>query len=249
MSESKFVDIKGLIETYEFPCKLVGSGQELMIKPITTGQMKKILAYEDESDPYVVERALDKLISDCVITEDFNIDDLYLQDRFNLLLELRKVTKGNMYRFTYKCPKCGVENMVSIDLTKLEVVQRPEVDAVIPINDDLKFEVDYPTRGGQKNAVSRSNEKNLSLRERQIDIQTGTLVNCVKLVHTPSGILDNVPFEDKQYILDNIKSDVFDVFTDWFTDNEFGVVFKKDISCVSCMNEKVVDIPLNDFFI
>ena len=249
MSDNKVVDIKGLLDTYEFPCVLPGSGTELLIRPITTSQMKKILAYENENDPYIIEEALDKLIINCVVTPEFNIDQLYLQDRFSLLLEIRKVTKGDGYVFNWKCPKCKVENIKNVLISELPVKTLNRDNNIIIINDKLSFEVDFPTRGDQKDAINRLKGKNLGYREKQLEVQVGTYANSVKKVHTPNGEFDDIPFEDKVYILENVTSEVFSMFTKWFVDHDFGVVFNTDVKCVGCGYEEKVTIPLSDFFV
>ena len=249
MSENKSVDIKGLIDSYEFPCTLAGSGQKLMIKPITTGQMKKILIYEEENDPYIVEEVLDKLVTSCVVTEGFDINSVYLQDRFSLLLELRKVTKGDKYSFNWKCPKCGVENIKSLNISDLNVIPADLSGNIISVGERLKLEVSFPTRADQKDAIVRMKNKKLSnYQERQLEVQTGTFVNSIKKVHTPDDILDDISFEDKYYILENISSDVFERFTNWFKDHEFGIEFKNDVNCISCDHSEKMEIPLSDFF-
>lgn len=250
MSELKSVDIKGLLDTYEFPCKLPGSGDELLIKPVTTGQMKKILAYENETDPSIVEDALDRLIESCVLTEGFNINEIYLQDRFYLLMEIRKVSKGASYNFRYRCPVCGVENFKVVNLNDLNVKTFEKCDNIIKISDKLKFEVDFPTRGEQKDAVGKVKKLlNLSPHEKEAEIVLYTFANSVIKVHTPSGIVDDVAFEDKLYILNNISSGVFDEFKKWFGDNDFGLEFKTKVTCTNGDFEKDMDISLSDFFV
>lgn len=249
MSDIKSVDIKGLLDTYEFPYTLLGSGQELLIRPITTGKMKKILAYENETDPYIVEEALDKLITDCVVNKDFNISELYLQDRFALLLEIRKVTKGNSYQFGYKCSQCKLENIKVLDMSELNVKEYNLIDNVIEINDNLKFEVDYPTRGNQITAVSRTKGRKLSPTEKQIDVQLGTFAASIKKVYTPEGVAENVPVEDIIYVLDNITSSRFEVFANWYQVHDFGVEFKTECKCMGCGHDHKMEIPLSDFFV
>ena len=99
-------NFKNYVNVYEFDCKLPGSGKVVNYKPITTGQMKKLLIYENETSPVVQEKALDSLISSSVIDKDFNINDLYLEDRFFLLVEMRKNTKGKTFTFPFECSKC-----------------------------------------------------------------------------------------------------------------------------------------------
>jgi len=249
MSEVKIVDIKGLLDTYEFPYTLPGSGKELLIRPITTGQMKKVLAYEDETSFYVVEEALDRLITGCVVNDDFDMDDLYLQDRFSLMVEIRRVTKGDIYEFNYKCAECGFENITHINLSELNVKPCNPENNVIEINERLKFEVDYPTRRGQKDSIKRMKEKKLGKREMMVEVQSGTFANSIIKVHTDEGELDGVSFEDKLYILDNVSSDVFEKFTQWFVDYDFGVDFDKELQCVSCHHDDKIEIPLSNFFV
>ena len=249
MSEGKIVDIKGLLDTYEFPYTLPGSGEKLLIKPITTGQMKRIMVYEDETDPYAVEEALDKLITDCVVSDGFDISNIYLQDRFSLLLEIRKVTKGDNYEFNWTCPKCKTSNMNAILLSELPVKPFSREGNVLTINERLKFEVDFPTRGDQKLAVKKLAGRKMGYRERQVEVQTGTFANSIKKAHTPDGVMEDISYEDKIYILDNISSTVFEEFTKWFVEHDFGIEFEKEISCNGCENTEKVDIPLSDFFV
>lgn len=249
MSDVKSVDIRGLVDSYEFPCRLPGTGQDLMIRPITTGQMKKILVYEDETDQYLIEDALDNLIKQCVITEDFDMDNIYLQDRFYLLLEIRKVTKGASYSFNFKCPSCKAENVKNFSLDDLPVTPRVDSDSVIEISDRLRFSVDFPTRADQKDAVSRIMKMKLTDREKAVEIVTATFANCIIGIDTPDGILTDVPFDDRVYLLDNITSDKFDLFKSWFNDNDFGVKFELDVKCNHCSFSDKMNIPLSDFFV
>ena len=112
---------KNYVNAYEFETVLPGNGKTITFKPITTGQIKRLLLYETSNDADSIEKSLDNVITECVIDKDFNIDDLYLQDRFYLLLDLRKATKGNTYSFQSKCSKCDSQSAQNINLSKLTV--------------------------------------------------------------------------------------------------------------------------------
>ncbi len=248
MSEVKSVDIKSLIDSYEFPCKLPGSGQELLIRPLTTGQMKKILVYEGETNPYVVEQALDRLITECVVSDGFDITDLYLQDRFFLLIEIRKVSKGSSYEFKFNCPKCNFENVKQFSLNDLVNIPKKEIDSLIRISEKMKFRVDFPTRRDQINAIKKYKNVKMTEAEREIEIVTATFANCIKEIHTADGIIKDASIDDKIFVLDNIKTDVYDEFKQWFKDSSFGIEFKVSVGCGSCDFVENMDIPLSNFF-
>lgn len=112
-------NFKMYLNMYQFDTKLPGSNIELKIKPITTGQLKKLLMYESVDDLGKVEEALDELITESVLSEGFSIEDIPLQDRFWLLVELRKITKGNLYTFSAMCEACNSQFMHTVDIAKL----------------------------------------------------------------------------------------------------------------------------------
>jgi hypothetical protein len=108
------------MNTYEFECELPGSREVVKFKPLVTKQIKKLLAHEDDTYEKV-EEILDRIISLAVINEDFNIDNLYLQDRFFLTVEIRKKSKGETYDFQFDCPSCESQNYISVNLDNLPV--------------------------------------------------------------------------------------------------------------------------------
>jgi len=126
------------LNIYEFETTLPGSGETIRFQPLTTGQLKKLLVYENETDIMIQEDALDNLICSCVTSENFDIDNLYLQDRFFLLMEIRKKTKGEKYDFTYKCPKCESQILNSLNLDDLKVTKIPEdIDNSLALTDHI----------------------------------------------------------------------------------------------------------------
>jgi hypothetical protein len=120
------MSFKQYLNYFEFDTTLPGSGDRLKIRPITTGMLKRLLLYENATEEQgIIEDALDDLLGQCVISKDFKIENQYLQDRFFLLAELRKITKGNLYTFQAVCPKCNSQSSQTIDLTKLKLTKNP----------------------------------------------------------------------------------------------------------------------------
>jgi hypothetical protein len=115
------MSFKNYLNVFQFDTALPGSGKELQIKPITTGQMKRLLLYEAAENPEKIEEILDTLINECVVTKDFDVKKCYLQDRFFLLVELRKISKGNSYIYSSVCKNtdCNSQFVQQVDLTQL----------------------------------------------------------------------------------------------------------------------------------
>jgi len=123
------MSFKNYLNVYEFDSVLPGTGEKVKIKPITTGMMKRMLLYESATDEQgAIEDALDDLLKQCVITPGFEPDKQYLQDRFFLITELRKITKGNLYTFQASCPACKSQSSQTVDLTKLKLTKNKLLD-------------------------------------------------------------------------------------------------------------------------
>lgn len=262
---------------YEFESVLPGSGEIVKYKPITTGQIKKLLIYENAEDSEVIERALDEVIEGCIVTEDFDIDGLYLQDRFFLLLELRKVTKGNMYQFQSMCPSCSSQSLQTVDLQKLPVtiLKRPKASVpkvgpkgrkgvivevkkeeptldwnVVKINDNIAVRLSPITRGMQIAAtdIMKENFADAPISEKAVNLSGIIFALTIQEVITPEGVEKDLSLEDRIYLVDNLTQMEMEKIPAWFDKHNFGVEFSIDIVCPQCNAKSKRDVPLEDFF-
>jgi len=247
-------DFKKYINVYEFDCILPGNGKEVKFKPITTGQMKSLLVYEGEKRPSKIEEALDNLITSSVTSENFDVAELYLQDRFCLLIELRKKTKGNEYQFNLTCPICKSQSIQNIDLDDLVISKiNKRLSKKVKINDDITVELGHIRRKDQVKAF-RLVDKNFKISkftetQRLAEITLYTYAQAIETIVTPDGEEKNIDLEDKVFLLNNIPQDDYTKITDWFEKNNFGVEFSYTAKCIHCDDfEQKRDIPVSNFF-
>ena len=244
MSVSNF---RNYINVYEFECTLPGSKEVVKFKPITTGQLKKLLIYEKEVSPLIQEKALDELISSSVISDDFDIKKLFLEDRFFLLIEIRKKTKGEVFEFNYKCSECGTVSIIKIDLNTLKITRMPEKYVTkVKLNDDISLELAHIKRIDQI-----KNEKHINTREsinqQIVNMQILTYASSITKITTPDGE-ENPSIIDKKYLLENIPTPLFDKVKHWHESNTFGIDFTFKSQCINCKDNIDMDIPLENFF-
>jgi len=168
------------VNFYEFESELPGTGKLVTFKPITTGQIKRLLLYETSEDMDSIEKSLDNIISECVIDEDFDVGELYLQDRFYLLLEIRKATKGNTYSFQSRCSKCESQSAQSVNLSKLEVKKLPKEVLAKPVEKKKTSKVIPMKKGGKlilddneeiKNDVLQESDRNIVKLDDKLSIR------------------------------------------------------------------------------
>jgi hypothetical protein len=250
MSENKLVQ---LLNQYDHEHTILETGKAVKIRPITTGQMKAILQYEGDDDPSVVDRILDDIINGCVISEGFNVDDLTLQDRFHLLIGIRKVSKGSEYTFTIKCPDCGVESIQMVNLDTLEFKPFPKgVDRKVKISPKLTVSLDFIRRGHQKQSLDLV-KKMGKLTENQIASEQATYMYAFGMTkfETSVGEIKDISIEHRKEFLDSLAADEYQPINTWYENNSYGIKFKHEIVCKAgskCSFRKEEDIPITGFF-
>ena len=248
----KKLEFKNYLNAYEFETTLPGSKEVIKFKPITTGQLKRLLVYENETNPMMVEKALDELITSCIVSKDFSINKLYLQDRFFLLVEIRRKSKGDTYQFQYKCPDCESQSIQNINLAELTVTGIPDdIESVVKIDDNLSVRLTHITRGGQNTAFKNiKNSKKLSNTQRITEMALFTHAVAITGIIVPEGEIKDASIEDRKYLLENIPADSYTNIRDWFNGHDFGMDFTYTIECSNdtCEHEEKVDIPVENFF-
>jgi len=279
---------KDYLNTYVFETELPGSGDTISFKPVTTGQIKKLLLYETSNDPMSIEDSLDDLINECVIKpNDFDVRKLYLQDRFYLLVEIRKATRGNLYGFQTECTSCGSQTQQMLKLSELtvttltkkvekkseevinkqtkkrslvekkkEYIKVPTISIdgwdIVKLNDNISVRLSLVTRNMQKQAIDMINDKHkgedISEIQKTLELTTVLYGLSIKSIITPEGEEDNLPLEDKIFLLDNIQQSEQEKISEWYDKNEFGIDFSFDVECAQCHYKEKKAVPVENFF-
>lgn len=235
------------LNVYEKTVELPSSGEEVKIKPITTNQMKKLLVYEDESDPIMGEVILDEILNFSLIDKD--VKDLVLQDRYFLFIEIRKLTKGSTHTYSHNCPKCKSPNIQTIDLNNLKVKKpKDDVDPFVKIlNGALTLNLEFPTRGKQIEGYAQIDSK-LSQTEKQVEMIIANLAQSIISIESSSGIDENIPVKDKMKLVGDLPGSDYDILKEWFDVNDFGIDLIIETKCQYCKFTDTHSLPLNNFF-
>jgi hypothetical protein len=199
---------KNYLNVYDFSCELPGTGEVVKYKPLTTGQIKKLLVHEKETNPIVLENVFDQLITSSVISEDFDIDKIYVQDKIFLLIEIRKHSKGEQFTFQFTCPKCKSQNLNYFDFNKLEVIKKQNTEyGEVTAGDNIKLYIDFITRGEQKESYNMiENIEELTDSQIRAEMSLHSLASGIKKVESPDGI-EEIGVEDKLYIVNSLTVD------------------------------------------
>jgi len=245
-TQAKFRDI---LNIYSFSCKLPGTGEEIEFKPLTTGQLKKLLTYEKERNPIIQEQAIDQIIRQSVVTEGFDTNSLYLEDRFFLLIQIRKKSKGETLEFTHNCEKCGSQTLMRVNLDDLPTIERKEdVDQIVELGDGVKVKLRHITR---RDYIGLDPRKLKGLTDLQASAEMQLYIHAIGIEYIETkqyGIETDITVDDKKYLLENVPTSGYEKIKQWYEDNFFGVDFNYTVSCISCTDEIKIEIPVEGAF-
>lgn len=249
-------DFVKYLNVYNFKCELPGAGQTIDFKPLTVAHLKEIQTMDPGSekkkdDPIFLSNVFDKIFESVIISE-FDIENMYLNDRFTLILEIRKKTSGESYNWTLNCPKCKGQSIQIVDFNKMETKQAPaEINNVVKLSDQLSVYVDYLTRADEKRAhqyhESKHKGADINMIQRQIEISTLMVAASITKIISPDGEYEP-SLEDSLYLIENIPQNLYTKIAQWQETNFFGPDMKINITCPHCDFKTTQEINSTDFF-
>lgn len=249
MSEKTKLNFIDYVNIYDFSCELPGSKEIVKFKPVTTGQIKRLLTYENETNYVLQEQALDELISSSVFSEDFNIDNLYIYDRMFLLMEIRKKTKGEVLEFKIDCPECKSQSMNRVDLNSLKLTQLENDDNHIVDFGQIKVHLRHMKREHQKEDIKPQYfPKGISDIQKSYIFQVLFHACSIDKIETPKGMDDNIPMKDRIYFIENIPMGQVEVLKEEINKMSFGWDLEYKITCPHCKYENTEPIPIQQNF-
>lgn len=234
--------------SYVYEVVLPGSKKEIKFRPLKTKNMKRFLVVDDNIGS--IENAIDDVMQDCIVTPEVKVEDFYLQDRFYLLIELRKKSKGSMYKFNHTCEKCTSQSLQVIDLNNLKVKDPEVYEEELKINENITIVISLLTRDDQKQASQLAqglNARNESIPLALMDSAMITHAMGIKKIITPEGV-DEPTTSEKIEFINEINPEEYEKIRNWYDDKDFGVDMKHTIKCPHCLSEKEVEVPMGDNF-
>lgn len=195
-------------------------------------------------------QALDLVFKNCIKS---NIDTLELlsSDRSFLMLWLRNVSYGNVYKFNLQCPDAGCQKKfeTEVDLTAHPVKELEDPSIKEP------FEITLPVskqvvqfrlpRGKDEMEIMKLQNQPKKLNEADDDI-VKRLTSCIIKITRPDGTV--VSDKEKKSVVESWIARDSSVLRNKMEDLDCGVEDIKGIVCPYCGNEFDTAIPITENF-
>ena len=217
-----------LLNVAKHDLKLPSSGEKIQYRPFLVKEEKVLLQAMEGEDEKEIIKALKQLITQCVDTKGFKVDDIAMVDLEYIFLRMRAKAVGEVstVNFTHTPGKCDGVIKVEIDLTKVEPTKNKNENDLVKITDEVQVRMVPPT----VKALA-----NLDSSKSQIDAAFGTIRDCITEIYFNEelfSVQDHTTKEVDDFI-NSLSSNQFSKLRDYFDNLP---VLKHDIeyTCPKC---------------
>ena len=138
---------------------LPSNGKKISYRPFLVKEEKIMLMAASSQDESEIKTAIRQIITNCVLDEDFKVDDAPVFDVEFILINLRIRSVGNEIVTDYVCnnpvndKECGNKFSITTKLDEIETVKDDTIKSEIWLTKDMGIKMKYPRFGALKNAT------------------------------------------------------------------------------------------------
>jgi hypothetical protein len=229
-----------------FTVVLPSTGKEVQIRPFTVKEEKLLLIANASKEFKDVFNAIRQVIVNCVVTEDFNIENCALFDIEYLFIQLRSKSVNNIIEVTLTDPDDQKEYNIKVDLDTVKVNKDNLTDKKIMFDDTSGMILKYPSYSSLD--VLKNISKDLT-EDEIADIVYKIYAECIETIFNDDKIYTKKDFSQEEAVeyLNSIPLKNFEKVKDFF--NNTPKIEHKITYTNSLGSEKTFTLSgINDFF-
>jgi hypothetical protein len=223
-----------------FELKQPSTEQMIQFRPFLVREEKALLIAKESAESSDVFNAMKQIISACVLTEKFNVDDIPLFDMEYIFLKIRSKSIDNVIKFQVKDSTDGKTYDLELDLEEVEVHYPEKVDRKIMISDSVGVMLKHLTP-----AISDK----IKIDGTAAEIVFSTIFNSIECVFDEENVF---PWSDytKEEKTDFIESLPIESYKDMqkFFDSTPSLRHEVTYENSEGVTKRVVFRSLDDFF-
>jgi hypothetical protein len=223
-----------------FEVVIPSSKTKVKMRPFLVKEEKILLTAQTTGNTRDVVLAIKQVVNNCLL-DTVDVDKLATFDLEYLFIKLRGRSINNVIDVTYRDPDDDQDYKLQIDLDKVEIINNPDHNSNIKINDQLGLVLRYPKTDMLKAVEQASSE---------VDLYFEVIKYCIDKVYDENEVYDTKDYTDEE-LVDFITS--LDVTTfkeiQKFLETMPKLHYETSYTNSNGVEKKVVLQNLNDFFI
>jgi len=151
-----------------YDLELPSSGEMVEYRPFLVKEEKILLMALEGKDEKEMVKAIKQIITQCVATEKFNINNLAMVDLEYLFLNIRGKAVGDVSTISFE-HECGEVISLDVDLSKVEIVNNKNISDLVNLTEDIMIRLKPPSLDNVIGAANKS----------QIDVVMEVVRECL----------------------------------------------------------------------
>lgn len=228
------------IATPEFTTKIPSTGQEIRYRPFLVKEQKILLMAMEGKDANEIMVSVRNILSNCILSDDVNIDKLSTFDVEYLFLKLRSKSVGEVIKIKVNHPEgseCKYLSEVDVNVDAVEI--RGEVkNGKIMLTDQIGLKLRYPTMNDLK-GVSLDDAESMFKMVRK----------CIEYIFDQDDVYADFSEKELTEWIEGLNQTQFGKITEFF-ESMPKLSHTIEWECKSCGNKDSVTVEgLQGFFI
>jgi hypothetical protein len=228
---------------------LPSTGREIIIRPFLVKEEKILLTALASDDVKEIVNATKQIVTNCVLSSDFDVESLPIYDLEFLIIRLRAISIGEKLSLRFlplkntECEECKKHRSVEVDISKVEVVFPEGHEKKIELTDSVGLVLKDPE-------AKNMNEFESAKKSQNVDDLLKIIWKCVEYVYDKDVITSpkDVTVEEGLAFLESLKATQFKKI-DTFFQTVPRLHLKVPIKCSSCnYSDEYTLEKLEDFF-
>jgi len=227
-----------ILEVSKYETIVPSTGKRIQYRPFLVKEEKILLIAQESKSSEAILQALKDIVNACTF-EKLNVDQLATYDLEYIFLQLRAKSVGENTNVEVKCEECKVANSISIDLTKVKVVQSTEkVESKIQLTDEIGITV---------RPIPVKEINNLSDKPEDFVKMIGI---CIEAIYDSNKIYNREDITEKEMItfVESLSRKQVEKI-ERFISNQPKLSHKETFTCINCKKKNTIIIEgLQSFF-
>lgn len=145
------------------------SKKHIKFRPFLVKEQKNLLMAYEADDAETINNNIRQILTNCLLTEKLNIDDLPIVDVEFFFINLRARSVGEIVDARYRCnivtdgKECGNMMDTKVNILDINIKQNEDISDIIQLNNTISIKLGYPKLSMIKNAANTDDAGDIAL--------------------------------------------------------------------------------------
>lgn len=145
------------------------SKKHIKFRPFLVKEQKNLLMAYEADDAETINNNIRQILTNCLLTEKLNIDDLPIVDVEFFFINLRARSVGEIVDARYRCnivtdgKECGNMMDTKVNILDINIKQNEDISDIIQLTNTISIKLGYPKLSMIKNAANTDDAGDIAL--------------------------------------------------------------------------------------